>query len=183
MIRCWCVVFAAACGGTERGLLLRDSGDWSGGSSSRVSYHGSPRLGSCWKTGHRHEPDRTASYSHAAESPHSCNSGSWLVTATIDNMSLFDCLVVFLYNFHPIIHGKVHVCECDTISVSMHNQASECTVFLTPAGQCHRYNSVHECEICSNRGHVRGCRKSRLSRSLRSQVCCTLGSNLGQFNP
>lgn len=73
------------------------------GVSSRVSHHGSPCLGSCRKTGHRSEPDRTVRYSHAVESPH----------ATVDWLpGSFSHIIS-----PPIIHRKVHVCECDTIRV------------------------------------------------------------------
>lgn len=172
------------CGETERGPLRLRRGVGGGQEEERVSCEGmtvsrqfSPWLllrdGTqrwAWSGGER-QPD-------AAESPPSCNGGSWLVTATIDNRSLFGCLVDII---SPQFCTEKCMCVTDTIGVSMHAvKRHQNTLILTHSGQCHQYNSVPECEICANRGRVRGCRKSL---TLCSQVFCTLGSNLGQFIP
>lgn len=83
------------------------------GVSSRVSYHGSPRLASCWKTGCRNEPGWTASYSPAVESPHATVDRDWLLPPSTTFLVTF----WLPYNFPPIIHREVHARNCDTIRV------------------------------------------------------------------
>lgn len=60
------------------------------------------------------------------ESPHSCNSGWWLVTATLDNMSLFGSFSTWFSPSYPQKRACVWMRHHQ--SVSMHNQVSECTI-------------------------------------------------------
>lgn len=84
------------------------------------------------------------------------------------------------HHFPPILYRKVHVCDWHHRSEhACSNQASKHTNFYS-GRTVSPIQRVHESEICTNRGRVRGCRKSL---TLCSQVFCTLGSNLGQFIP
>lgn len=89
------------------------------GVSSRVSYHGSPRLGSCWKTGCRNEPGWTASYSPAVESPHATVDRDWLLPPSTTFLVTF----WLPYNFPPhIISPQLSTEKCMRATVT----PSEC---------------------------------------------------------
>lgn len=164
----WFVVDALSLQPAERGLLLRDSQRFFGGGVGCLLRGPMSRQSSSGLLLKDRGHGNWAWWDLELQSH--CRKSSlmqqWIVTGYGHHRRhVTFCPVFFLNNFSSQVSLNVNVtpseCEHAQSGIRMHYFL----FFLTPVGEGHRCNSVHECKICANRGHARGCRKSRLSRN------------------